>query len=429
MAAAPSRHDGAGETVTALGLAWRTARRYRARAVLAIIGVAVIGALNFDMLLLSRGLLLSFAGLINSAGYNIRIVGSAGLSLARLPVEDAGKLLEQIRGLPQVASVAMLRSEPATTAQPSGPPTGLELIGTTDVDGDGIWNSIEGTGLAGLKTGTAGPARGSSQDDSMMPPAVISKSLASRLGLKADSTIRLRVRLADRMSALPAMTFRVVGVADFPFEAHDAYMVATTMDGFRAVHGGVLGDQADMILASAASPIPPEAAVAAISALRPDLRVFSNDQVIETFNRNNFAYFRQMSIVLSSTTAVFSFLLVATLLTVSVNQRLGEVAALRALGIRRRRIAATLVWEAALLVGLGGVLALPAGQLLAEVLDRILRRMPNLPEGLHFFVFEPRALVLHGSLLVATAAVAALYPVWLVATLPIAQTLRQEVVS
>jgi hypothetical protein len=32
-------------------------------------------------------------------------------------------------------------------------------------------------------------------------------------------------------------------------------------------------------------------------------------------------------------------------------------------------------------------------------------------------------------LLAATAAVAAIYPVWLVATLPIAQTLRQEVVS
>jgi ABC-type lipoprotein release transport system permease subunit len=67
--------------------------------------------------------------------------------------------------------------------------------------------------------------------------------------------------------------------------------------------------------------------------------------------------------------------------------------------------------------------------LLAAVLDRILRRMPNLPEGLHFFVFEPQALVLHALLLVATAAVAAIYPVWLVTTLPIAQTLRQEVVS
>jgi putative ABC transport system permease protein len=402
--------------MTAFELACRTAKRYRARAVLAIVGVAVIGALNFDMLLLARGLLLSFTDLINNTGYNVRIVGSAGLPLARLPVEDAGKLVDQIRGLPQVASVAMMRTEPASTAPPSGPPVGLELIGTTDFDGEGVWKLIEGTGL-GLKPGTP------------EPPVVISKGLASRLMLNVGSTLRLRVRIAGEISALPSMAFRVAGVADFPFEALDAHMAATTLEAFKAAHGGVMRDEADMVLVAAAPSVTPEAAVIAIGSLRPDLRVFSNEQVIANFNRNNFAYFRQMSIVLSSTTAVFSFLLVATLLTVSVNQRLGEVAALRALGIGRRRIAATLVWEAALLVGMGGLLALPAGQLLAAVLDRILRRMPNLPEGLHFFVFEPQALVLHALLLVATAAVAAIYPVWLVTTLPIAQTLRQEVVS
>jgi putative ABC transport system permease protein len=157
--------------------------------------------------------------------------------------------------------------------------------------------------------------------------------------------------------------------------------------------------------------------------------VFSNDQVISSVNRNGFAYFRQISIVLSSTTAAFTFLLVATLLTVSVNQRLGEVAALRALGMARRKIAVTLLWESALLVGVGGVLSLPLGELLAVGLDRILRRMPGLPEGLHFFVFEPRALVWHAVLLAATAVAAALYPMWLAVTLPIAQTLRQEIVS
>jgi putative ABC transport system permease protein len=335
--------------------------------------------------------------------------------MPRLPVEDAGKLMEQIGRLPQVASVAMIRTEMAATAQPDGPVIALDLIGTTNFDGEGIWKLVEGHGLP--------------RDATVDFPVVVSKTLASRLALGTGSTLRLRVRLAGQMSALPPITSRVVGIADFPFEALGADMVATTMDAFRAAHGGVLRDQADMVLVSSAASVAPEVAVAAISALRPDLRVFSNEQVIANFSRNNFAYFRQMSIVLSSTTAAFSFLLVTTLLTVSVNQRLGEVAALRALGIGRRRIAATLVWEAALLVGIGGLLALPAGQALAEVLDRILRRMPNLPDGLHFFVFEPRALVLHGALLAATAAVAAIYPVWLVATLPIAQTLRQEVVS
>jgi putative ABC transport system permease protein len=281
---------------------------------------------------------------------------------------------------------------------------------------------LDGAGLSVAPSFSSAPA-------SVDPPLVISKALASRLDLKPGSTLRLRVRLSEEMSALPSMAFRVVGVAEFPFDALDSRMAATTLDAFKAAHGGVIRDQADMVLAAAAPSVTPEAAVEAISALRPDLRVFSNEQVIANFTRNNFAYFRQMSIVLSTTTAVFSFLLVATLLTVSVNQRLGEVAALRALGIGRRRIATMLVWEAALLVGIGGLLALPAGQLLASVLDRILRRMPNLPEGLHFFVFEPQSLVLHATLLVATAAVAAMYPVWLVTTLPIAQTLRREVVS
>jgi hypothetical protein len=63
------------------------------------------------------------------------------------------------------------------------------------------------------------------------------------------------------------------------------------------------------------------------------------------------------------------------------------------------------------------------------ILDRILRRMPGLPTGLHFFVFEPQSLLLHALVLAATAVVAAIYPVWLTVSLPIAQTLRQEVVS
>jgi putative ABC transport system permease protein len=128
-------------------------------------------------------------------------------------------------------------------------------------------------------------------------------------------------------------------------------------------------------------------------------------------------------------TFVFAFLLVGTLLTVSTNQRLGEIAALRALGIARRRIAAMLLWESALVVGTGGLLAVPLGGAIAYGLDRILRQMPGVPESLHFFVFTPNALVVHLLLLSVTALVAAGYPIWLTATLPIASTLRHEVVG
>ena len=123
---------------------------------------------------------------------------------------------------------------------------------------------------------------------------------------------------------------------------------------------------------------------------------------------------------------------VGSLLASRARNQLGRplVAAQAALrGFGRRRIAAMLLWESALLVGAGGLLALPLGGALALLLDRILRQMPGLPERLHFFVFEPRALVIHVALFVITAAAAAAYPMWLTARLPIAATLRREVVG
>jgi putative ABC transport system permease protein len=241
--------------------------------------------------------------------------------------------------------------------------------------------------------------------------------------------VTVRTGSPEDGSVAPAVTCRVVGVAEFTFDSAGEFTVATTLDGLATLRGGRERDAADVLLVASRPSAGVDAAVRAVAALRPDLHVYSNEDVIRQFNENGFAYFRQISFVLATTTAVFTFLLVAVLLTVSVNQRLGEIAALRAIGIARRRVAAMLLWESALLVGVGGILALPLGGALAVVLDGILRRMPGLPERLHFFVFEPRAVVLHAVLLGGTALMAAMYPMRMAMTLPIASTLRREVIS
>jgi ABC-type lipoprotein release transport system permease subunit len=114
---------------------------------------------------------------------------------------------------------------------------------------------------------------------------------------------------------------------------------------------------------------------------------------------------------------------------VSVNQRLGEIAALRAVGLSRGRVIAGVLWESVLLVGAGGLLALPLGFGLSMWLDGILRTLPGVPADLRFFVFEPRALFVYAALLAAASIGAAAYPMRIVAVLPIAATLRREVVS
>jgi putative ABC transport system permease protein len=404
--------------MTAWGLAWRTIARSPARSMLAVAGVTVIGALLFDMLLLSRGLLVSFRDLLDAAAFDIRIVAAEGSMVHRPPIPGAAALADAIARLPDVRRVTLVRTETAQAIVPDGGGSGMRvsLVGTTDAAEGGVWTMVSGSSLPS----TLPPGE--------PPPLVISPRLATALRLAPGSMLQLRLFVPGTASALPLVNARVIGIAQFAFEAADDYTVATTMDGFAVARGTAADGTAEMVLVSS-RPERARAAAAAIARLRPDLRVLSNEQVMEQFSQNAFSYFRQISAVLSSMTLAFAFLLVATLLTMSVNQRLGEVAALRALGFPRRRIAANLLWESVLLVAVGGLASLPVGGALAIALDRILREMPGVPTRLHFFVYEPRTVVLHATLLCITGLLAAVYPIWLATRLPIAATLRREILS
>lgn len=397
--------------MTPFALAWRTTSRYQTRALLAIAGVAVIGALLFDMLLLSRGLLVSFGQLLNAEGFDVRILSTQGFS--RLPIPDSYRLADTVRAMPGVADVAAIR---VASADASGPRAHqrVTLVGRSQTGGS-PWRILRGTS----PVDRAASDRCDVVADARLPAAI---------GADLGATVRVTADPGGG-AVLPSIECRIVGVADFGFNASSEHTLATTMAALQRALGEVRPGDAEVILIATHQGVDRESVVRAVARLRPDVRAYSNADVVEQFNRNGFAYFRQISIVLSTLTTAFAFLLVATLLTVSINQRLGEIAALRALGIARRRIAAMLFWESTLLVGTGALAAVPLGGALAIGLDRLLRQMPGLPEGLHFFVFERRALIVHLTVFAITAVASAAYPIWLSARLPIAETLRREVVG
>ena len=403
--------------MTSFELAWRTATRYRVRSALAMTGVAIIGALLFDMLLLSRGLVDSFADLLNSSGFDVRVVAQEGLPVLRGPIHEATRLADEIKQLPEVEDVTLFRIQEAVVLGADQRPNYVTLVGTTHLGARGAWTLLKGGDLSSA-TAAAEPC-----------PLVVARHLATALAVNPGATLNVRMTLKGRASALPLVVCRVVGIADFAFATADENAIATTMRALENAEATRGRDEADLLLVASRANAGGAAAARAITRLRPDLHAYSNEDVVAQFTRNGFAYFRQVSAVLSSVTLAFAFLLVATLLTVSTNQRLGEIAALRALGIRRSRIAAMLLWESGVLVGAGGLLALPLGGLIAYWLDGLLRQMPGLPERLHFFVFNTSAIVEHAVLLGVTAIVAAIYPIWLTARLPIAETLRREVIG
>ena len=394
--------------MTVLPFAWRSLVRQPARSTLGIAGVAAVGALLFDMLLLSEGLVLSMRELFERMGFDIRIVATDQLPGGSPDIKDGSVVASTIAALPSVGSALTVRTEDAD----------FERSGASANDGS----------ILGVGTGPPPPwtiLRG--RDPRAEHELVLNAHAARMLDAQPGTTVTVRAACAKGAEAPPPTTFLVVGIAELPFETLEEPAAGTTAASLADACGTPQADLADFLAVTSAGDA--DAAAAAIAALYPELRIFTNEQAIGQLQRGGFTYFRQISTVLTTITVTFALLLITVLLTVSVNQRLGEVAALRALGLSRNRVVLDVLCESALIVGIGGLLSLPLGALLATWLDRILKTMPGIPAQLHFFVFAPEALVIHGGLLAATAIAAALYPMHIVARLPIAATLRNEVIS
>jgi putative ABC transport system permease protein len=399
--------------MNALGFAWRSLVRQPARAILGVLGVAAVGALLFDMLLLSQGLITSMRDLLDRSGWDIRV--SAG----ELPgrggrVSEATSMAERIAALPSVKAALIVRVASTRIERAGGPSIAAMFQGVSGRSrGDAVitppWTVMRGR-----------QARGGQE-------VVIDEAIAKAAGVDVGGTITLRAScLADR-EALPPATLQVVGIADFPFAGTNEDALGGSLDALKAVCSGNVGDEADLLLVTSNGESRETAA--AIRKAVPGVFAMTNDEVVGRLQQTGFTYFRQISAVLTTVTVTFAVLLISVLLTVSVNQRLGEIAALRALGFSRSRVIADVLSESALIVGLGGLISLPLGFLLASGLDRILKGMPGIPADLHFFVFEGSALAVHIGLLAATAIIAALYPMRIVSSLPIAATLRDEVIG
>jgi len=401
--------------MNAVGFAWRSLVRQPARAALGVLGVAAVGALLFDMLLLSRGLVVSMQDLLDRGGWDVRV--SAGeLPGAGLRVPNALDAAQAIVDLPSVRAALVIRTATAQIDRTAGPPLRASFQGVTTLS-----SASDGASLRAPWTIMRG------RDAERPDEVVVDGAMASEGGLEPGSEVTIRASCVSDLEALPATRLQVVGIAEFPFEATDENTVGGTLDALKSACGGNVGEDADLILVTSTGDA--NGTAAAISAARPELRAATNSEVVGRLQQTGFSYFRQISSVLTTVTVSFAVLLIAVLLTVSVNQRLGEIAALRALGFSRARVVQDVLAESALIVGTGGLLSLPLGLLLASGLDRILKGMPGIPAALHFFVFEPQALAVHVALLVATAIVAAIYPMRIVSSLPIAATLRDEVIG
>jgi ABC-type antimicrobial peptide transport system permease subunit len=141
----------------------------------------------------------------------------------------------------------------------------------------------------------------------------------------------------------------------------------------------------------------------------------------------NLAYFQQFSIILSSISILVTFLLVSVVLVIGVNEKRGEIAAMRSIGFRNHTLRSIVIMESVILIGISSVIGVVAGIPLARYLNDLLVASPGIPDTFDFFVANPRAIAAALLIAVTTGLVAALYPAVHTTRVDIVRTMHEEI--
>lgn len=392
------------------GLGWgKSLIRHRLRTALSIAGIAISGAMLLDMVMLSGGIEKSFAEMLLARGYQIRLTPKG-----TLPFDTEATL----SGAGQV--IANLRRD--TAIESAGAVLGTSLYGRArdslvTLFGYGI--QPEAQGLYVLEAG-----QDLAPEDTL---GIILSGVAARLlGARIGDTVTMVGRLDPQVvTASVGRRLVVRGLVHWVYDYRGQPSVGTVLPVMQTLANRGGGDHASLLMVKVRGGHSEAAVADRLGAEFPRLEVNSVADLVRHF-KQRLVYFRQLSYILGSMSLIVTVLLIATLLTITVNERLGEIATLRAIGISRTTIIRQVLVEGAALTIIGGMLGIILGIATAQYLDSILTSFPGLPAAFSFFVPRRESLATAGVVLLASGSLAGLYPAWLAARAPIAATLRAE---
>ncbi len=395
------------------GLIWgvKSLTRRPLRTGLSLAGIAVAAAMLLDMVMLSGGIDKSFSDLLLARGYQIRLTPQG-----TLPFDTEAS----ITGATGV--VKAIRAEPGIEA--AGAVLGTSLYGRVgdslvtlfgygiQPEAQAIYQVIEGRDLA--------------PDD--VHGVLLSEPAARLFGprIHIGDRVTLVGRLDPQIAAGAVGRGLVVrGIVRWIYDFRGQPSVGTILPVMQRLSQAGGADVASLLLVKAADDAAVPAVAERLRARFPQLAVNSvADLVVAAKQR--LVYFTQLSFILGSMSLIVTVLLIGTLLTITVNERLGEIATLRAIGVSRESIVVQILAEGIALTVIGAALGILLGLITARYLDAILTSFPGLPAAFSFFVPRAGTLSFAGFVLLITGSLAGLYPAWLASRAPIAATLRAE---
>jgi putative ABC transport system permease protein len=360
--------------------------------------------------MLSTGMRESFRSLLLSQGFQLRIAPKGTLPFdTEATIRDADSLVAMLRARRDVERVSPVLGGQLHVPGSAGAVTSAALGLEPAVQGD--YELVAGRHPAAA--------------DEM----VANDAMLRAIGRHVGDTLVAAAGYDPQLRGLSgARTLRIVGRVRFVYMAAEQRGSALPLATLRAMQGPDAADRISLAMVRLHPGTNADSVRAELERLVPRVTVVSTADAIRQVD-DRLSYFRQLAVILGAVSLVVGFLLVTTLMTVSVNERIGEIAVMRALGVRRERIVAQIVVEGAAIMAVATPLGLALGLVTARYLNSILARFPGLPERIDFFLFQPVAAWTALGLLLASGILSCVYPSWRGASLAIATTLRQEAVG
>ncbi|MEO6778645.1 MAG: FtsX-like permease family protein [Gemmatimonadaceae bacterium] len=386
--------------------------RHRNRTLLAMFGVAVATAMLLDMVMLSTGMRESFRRLLTSRGFELRISPKGTLPFdTDATIADASLIIRILRSNPTIDLIS---------------PVLGGAIHVPRTDGAGAVTAF----ALGLIPSQQGDYTLTAGRDAVTPGSMVAnddflRATGARIGDTLDVASGYDPQL--RTYAGRRRLF-ISGTARFLYLSSGQLATALSLSTLQQMQGPAFADRVSLFMLRLRPGVQEDSVRVWIERNIPRVTVISTQTALAQVDQR-LSYFRQLAFILGAVSLVVGFLLVATLMTVSVNERVGEIGVMRALGVSRSHVVQQIMIEGVVITVIGAAAGLALGLVTARYLNGILSDFPGLPMAIDFFLFQPRSAWTALGLLTASGILAGIYPALRAASLPIATTLRQEAVA
>jgi len=375
-----------------------------------MLGVAVATAMLLDMVMMSSGLRESFRELLLSRGFQLRLAPRGTLPFdTDATIENASGIIARLRTNPDVGTIS-------------------PVLGAT------IHVPVNGRVVTSSSLGVDPRVQGdyellSGKDPMAADEIVVNDDFIRETGAKVGDTIEVSTGYNPQLRTYSGTRRLVItGRARFIYGASNQLATAMQISTLQEMGGQSRRDDASLFMIKVRDDARVESVREWAEREIPDVSALSIETALAQVDQR-LSYFRQLALILGTVSLFVGFLLVTTLVTVSVNERVGEITVMRALGVSRAHVVQQIVIEGVAITLAGAIAGLGLGLITARYLNAILADFPGLPVAIDFFLFQPRAAWTALGLLTLSGIAAGIYPSFRAASLPIATTLREEAIA